>query len=428
MLNEGCEKVRVNNGWLSLIGLVILASGAFAAQPAAEWPQWRGPNRDDISTETGLLKQWPTGGPQQVWKATGLGAGFSGPAIAGGKIFTMGDAGASCNLFALDVTNGKQLWKAEVGKAGAFNGIGGPRSTPTVDKDLVFALGQYGDLVCVQAATGQPVWQKNLVSDFGGKVPDWGCSESPLVDGNLVMCSPGGEQGLIVALNKSTGALVWRSRDLKDKPHYSSIIVEEIGGVRQYIQTGYESVAGVAAKDGQLLWRGLLPLNPAAGRVTTPIYADNEIFTTCGYGFDGTNAFKITVAGGQFKAEKIYKIKELTNHHGGVVLVGQHLYGHSNMTDAWNCLEFKTGKVAWANKGIGRGSLTCADGRLYLRSADNAGTVALVEATPDAYKEISRFDQPDRSKKNTWTHPVVCGGKLYLRDQDILLCFNVKAP
>jgi len=286
-----------------------------------------------------------------VWKATGLGAGYSGPAIAGGKVFVIGDVGGSCDLLALDAATGKQVWAAKVGKPGNPGGYAGPRGTPTVDGNLVFALGQFGDLVCVQAATGQPLWRKSLTADFKGGVPGWGYAESPLLDGNLVVCTPGGHLGAIAALNKTTGALVWQSKDFKDGAHYSSLVVGDIGGVRQYIQLTAESVAGVAAANGQLLWRA--PRRGVTAVVSTPVYADNEVFVTSGYGV-GHNAFSITAAGGQFRAEQIYSGQEIANHHGGVVLIGQHLYGHSD-SGGWTCMEFKTGKVAWSNNGGGQG-------------------------------------------------------------------------
>lgn len=405
-----------------LLLAAILAGSVFAgaANVAAEWPQWRGPKRDGISTETGLLKQWPAGGPKLEWKATGLGEGFSSPAIAGGKIFIMGDVAGSCSLIALDAATGKQVWTAKVGKTGG--GPPGPRCSPSVDGGLVFGIGQFGDLVCVQAATGQPVWHKSLTTDFGGGVPGWQYSESPLVDGPLVVCTPGGRRGAVVALNKTTGVPVWQCSEFKDGAHYSSLIVEEIGGIRQYIQLTSESVAGVAANNGKLLWRAARRGQTAV--VATPVYADNEVFVTSSYGV-GHNAFKITAAGGQFTTEQIYSGKEISDH-GGVILIGQHLYGHSD-AGGWTCMEFKTGKVVWKNNGVGKGSVTCADGNLYTRSEGGKGTVALVEASPEGYKEHGRFDQPDRSNKNSWPHPVVCGGRLYLRDQDILLCYNVKS-
>ncbi|MGD0093925.1 MAG: PQQ-binding-like beta-propeller repeat protein, partial [Planctomycetota bacterium] len=341
-----------------------------------------------------------------------------------GKIFIMGDVAGACSLIALDAAAGKQVWTARIGKAGECGSYAGPRGTPSVDGGLVFALGQFGDLVCVQAATGQAVWHKSLTTDFKGGVPGWGYAESPLVDGPLLVCTPGGRQAAIVALNKTTGVPVWQCSEFKDGAHYSSPIMAEIGGIRQYIQLTAERVAGVAANNGKLLWQAARQGKTAV--VTTPVYADNEVFVTSAYGV-GHNAFKITAAGGQFSAEQLYSGKEIENHHGGVVLVGGHLYGHSDH-GGWTCMEFKTGKVVWQNGGVGKGSVTCADGRLYTRSENPKGTVALVEATPGGYKESGRFDQPGRSKLNSWPHPVVCGGKLYLRDQDILLCYNVKAP
>jgi outer membrane protein assembly factor BamB len=407
----------------NVLALVFLSAVTWQSAAAdSDWPQWRGPHRDGISPETGLLKQWPAEGPKLLWKTSTLGGGYSGVAVVDGKIFTMGDADASF-IYALNEADGKQLWAAKVGKTGGGGGYPGPRCTPTVDGDLVFALGQFGDLVCVESATGKERWRKNLVSDFAGKMMSgWGYSESPLVDEDKVICTPGGSRGTLLALNKQTGAVLWRTTALKDTAAYASAIVAEIGGVRQYIQLTDASVFGVAANDGKVLWRA--PRSGQTAVIPTPVYADGYVYVTSGYGA-GCNLFKITSADAQFKAEPVYANKVMVNHHGGVVLIGDHVYGYSD-GKGWVCQEFKTGKAVWEEKSkLGKGSITCADGHFYLRSEDK-GTVVLLEASSDGYKPAGRFEQPNRSDQKAWPHPVIAHGKLFLRDQGELLCYNLK--
>lgn len=401
-----------------------LSIGAFGA--TGDWPQWRGPQRDGRSPDAGLLKQWPAGGPKLLWKATGLGSGYTSVSVVGRRLFAMGDKDDASYVIAMNRADGQPLWTAKVGKAGApgWGGFAGPRCTPTVDGDLVFAVGQYGEVACVDAASGKENWRKNYEKDFGGELPQWGYSGMPLVDGDRVILLPGGQRGNLAALNKTTGELIWQSKEFTDSIHYSSPIVAEIGGVRQYIQLTDASVAGIAAADGRLLWRAARKGSTAV--IPTPIYHDGNVYVTSGYGA-GCNLFKITAADGKLSAVESYSNKIMTNHHGGAVLVGKHLYGFSD-SKGWTCQVFEAGKALWQDKGkLGKGSIVYADGMLYLRAEDGKGTVALIEATPEGYREKGRFDQPDRSDKNSWPHPVVAGGRLYLRDQDLLLCYDVEA-
>ncbi|HEY5912771.1 MAG TPA: PQQ-binding-like beta-propeller repeat protein [Verrucomicrobiae bacterium] len=387
---------------------------------AGDWPQWRGPNRDDVSSESGLLKVWPPNGPSLVWKATGLGEGHGGVSVAGAHVFTVGDKSGSSHALALDRESGKVIWTAVIGKAGADPA--GPRSTPTVEGGRVFVLGQFGDLCCLEVATGKEVWRKSLEKDFGGRCGGWRYSESPLVDGDVVVSTPGSARGSMVALNKTNGELIWQTKDFTDPAEYASPIVAQIGGVRQYVQLTGEHVVGVEAKTGKILWRAARHGETAT--VPTPIFYDNEVYVTSGYGI-GCNLFKISKAADVYSAGQVYANKVMVNHHGGVVRVGEYLYGYSD-GKGWVCQEFRTGRLVWSNNGVGKGSLTYADGCLYLRSEGGKGIVALVEASPKAYTEKGRFDQPDRSSQNSWPHPVVAGGMLYIRDQDVLLCYDVK--
>jgi len=401
-----------------VVGLMLVAERGVAS----DWPQWRGPNRDDVSTETALLEDWPSAGPPLFWKATDLGQGYSTVAVAAGRVFTIGDRRDASFVIALNEANGQPVWSAKLGKPGEFGGYVGPRSTPTVDGELLYAVGQWGDIVCLESATGKERWRKSFTKDFGGAAPNWGYAESPLVDGGQVVVTPGGSQGTLAALRKDTGAVLWRSKGFTDAAQYSSMIVAEIGGVRQYIQLTGSSVAGVSAADGRLLWQAKRRGEVAV--IPTPIYHDGFVYVTSGYGA-GCNLFQISGDAGRFSAREVYANKVVVNHHGGAVLVGDAVYSYSD-GKGWTSQEFKTGRANWQVKDkLGKGSLTCAGNRLYLRQEDRPGTVALIEVSIAGYREHGRFNPPDRSEMQSWTHPVVANGKLYLRDQDVLLCYSV---
>ena len=410
----------------SYLGVALLAITNIVCAGSDDWPQWRGPNHDGISAETGLLKDWPEGGPKLAWKVKGLGDGYSSVSISGGHIYTAGDKGAESFVEALNLADGKAVWSAKLGSSGSVGDpqFEGPRATPSTDGELVFAVGQRGEMVCLKADNGQEVWCKDYTKDFQGTLPMWGYAESPLIDGDKVVITPGGSRGAMVALNKKTGALLWQSKGFTDEAHYSSAIIAELSGVRQYIQLTPASVVGIAAADGKLLWKA--PRKGSTAVIPTPIYDDGFVYVTSGYGA-GCNLFKINSDSGKFTAEQVYANRVMVNHHGGVVKVGDYVYGYSD-GKGWTCQDFKSGEAKWEDKTkLGKGSLVYADGRFYLRQEDKNGTVALIEASPEGYREHGRFDQPDRSSKKSWPHPVVAGGKLFLRDQDVLLCYDVKA-
>ncbi|MEI8315683.1 MAG: PQQ-binding-like beta-propeller repeat protein [Verrucomicrobiota bacterium] len=389
---------------------------------AADWPQWHGPNRDNVCTETGLLAAWPAGGPPLVWTATGLGGGYAGVAVVAGRIFTSGDFTNGASVLALDAKSGNQLWQAPLGKAGGGGGYPGPRATPTVDGQLVYALGQYGDLVCLQASDGTEVWRKNLTVDFGGKMMSgWGNSESPLVVGNKLLCTSGGLAGSVIALDKKTGALLWRCKELTDAAAYSSLIIAKIAGVPQVIVVTGEHVAGIEPETGKLLWSA--PRKGPTAVAPTPVCKDDCVFVTSGYGA-GCNLFKITRTGTEFQAAEVYANKAMINHHGGVVLVGAHVYGFSD-GKGWTCLDLQTGQSVWDSKKLGKGTLLCADGHLYLYS-ETGSTLVLIEATPTGWQETGRLEPTDRSGKNTWAHLAVSNGQLFVRNQDAVHCYNIK--
>jgi outer membrane protein assembly factor BamB len=410
-----------------LIAFVVAAPAP--SSRSADWPQWRGPNRDDVSQEKGLLSAWPERGPKLLWSYTDAGIGYSGPAIVGDRLYTMGGDGKKTYAYALDIGTHDRIWSTEIGPFYENGNGDGPRATPTVDGDRLYALAGNGDLVCLETATGKQRWHVNLGKDLGGQMASgWGYTESPLVDDDKLICTPGGKKGTLAALNKDTGTVIWRSKDLTDAAVYSSPIVADVDGVRQYILMTGGGVAGVAAQDGRLLWHS--DQNAHGITVTTPVYHDHCVYTTTSYGV-GCGLVRLTSADGKFKAEKVYDgdaRKAMFNHHGGVVLVGEYIYGYSD-GKGWVCQEFKTGKVMWASTKLGKGSLTCADGHLVCYT-ESGGTVCLVEASPSGWKESGRFKIPRESKLNRkggiWTHPVVANGRLYLRDQDLLFCYEIK--
>ena len=388
---------------------------------ASDWPQFRGPNRDDVSTETGLLKQWPAGGPKRVWLFENAGQGYSGFSVAAGKLFTIGTRDGKEILLALDAATGKELWVAPVGDV-LSNGWGdGPRGTPSVDADRVYALSGTGILVCAQAADGKVLWTKSM-ADLGGKRPGWGFTESPLVDGKLVLATPGGDKGTMAAFDKMTGALVWQSADVTEGAQYSSIVPAVIGGKKQYVQLVMQTLFGVDAASGKLVWRS--PWSGKTAVIPTPIVKGDEVFVSSGY---GVGCKKVKVNGSE--ATDVFLNKDLENHHGGVILVGDYLYGHSK--GGWTCMAFGDGSVKWVEKSaLGKGAVACADGMLYCLD-EKTGTVALVEASPAGWSEKGRFTLDPltniRSPKGAiWTHPVIANGRLYLRDQNYIYAYDVK--
>lgn len=397
---------------------------ATVAGTAGEWPQFRGPNRDNVSTETGLMKSWPDGGPELLWTANGFGEGYSAVSVAGGKVFTMGTQGNSQAVFARDLTTGDEVWSTDCGpyyKQGAGNG---PRSTPTVDGEFVYVLGGGGELSCLDAKSGRVTWQKNILRDFGGSNITWGICESVLIDGDKLICTPGGRGATMVALNKRNGNVVWQAA-VPGNPQasYASPIAVTAGGVKQYVTFTSRSVIGVRASDGRPMWQDDASANGTAN-CSTPLFYDNHIFSASGYGTGGA-LLRLASARGETSAQRRFFTKDMKNHHGGMVIVDGYLYG-SNDPGILTCIDLRDGSVKWQNRSVGKGSLTYADGRIYLRSEGGGGTMALVEATPAAYRELGRFDQPNRTGRSAWAHPVVAAGKLFLRDQDLMLCYDVK--
>ena len=383
-----------------------------------DWPQWRGPNRDGRSAETGLLKAWPAGGPPLAWRATGAGEGYSSFAIAGGRLFTLGAREGNEYLVAYDVASGKRLWEAANGRRFENDRGSGPRGTPTVDGDRVYAFGASGDLSAVDAASGKVAWKVNVLSKFGGSNIQWGLSESPLVLADRVLVNAGGP---IVALRKNDGSEIWKSDgDGREPAGYSSAVLHQIGNIRQAIFFTHTRVVGVDVNTGRRLW-SYQPVANDIANIATPIVRDNKVFVSSDYG-TGAALLELVAADGGVRAKEVYFTRDMRNHHSSSVLVGDHLYGFSSAI--LTAMNFGNGQVAWRDRSVGKGSLVFADDRLYLYS--EGGVVGLAEANPTGYKEHGRF-QVKTGNLPTWSHPVVSGGKLYLRDQDNIYAYDVRA-
>ena len=400
-------------------GLAIRLAGQ-APVSTADWPQWRGPDRNGLSKEAGLLQQWPASGPPLVWSISSLGAGYGSLAIKDDRIYVQGSNGRQSVVYVLNRADGKGIWSKALGPAGNNDRGPGPRGTPTVDGDRVYVLTENGDLACLKTTDGAAVWQRNILKDFGGRNIEWQISESPLVDGNNVIVTPGGRGAGMVALDKQTGATVWTSKDLNDEAGYASAVVGDVQGVRTVMALTSDAGVGVRASDGKLMWRFPKVANRTAN-IATPIFSDNKVFYTSGYDTGGA-LLGLTAQNGEVKAQEIYFTRDMQNHHGGVVLVNGYLYGFNN--SILTCLEFSTGKMMWRDRSVGKGSLTYADGRLYIESEDNM--VGLAEATPAGYREKGRFRIADQGLPS-WAHPVVAGGRLYIRNQRTLTEYDVRA-
>ncbi len=558
--------------------LGMFASGLLMSYAYAnDWPQWQGPDRTAHSKETGLLNQWPKGGPPLAWKVKGLGGGDGAPSVVAGRIYGMAHRGGDEVVWALSEKDGKEIWAVRLAPALAQNwpqSKEGPSATPTVDGDRLYVMGLAGNVECLQAADGKVVWRRNLKADFGGKSPMWNFRESPLIDGEKVICTPGGDETTMVALNKANGETIWKSyvpdrvsgggtqnrgpggnrpsaietdptlstldqdhnkeisadelaaapaallkmdknqdgklsedeitpqmggrdgqnnrprprrgpgimRMMKalaaldadengviddaeiknavaalqklDANHdgkliedevgmkfmgpqntgagYSSPIAIDFGGQHQYVQFLAMTVAGVSADDGKLLWRYDKPANGMRLNISTPIYQDGQVFAASAYGAGGGSVRLTKKATGEFAAEEVWFSKSMENHHGGVILHDGALFGANggNGGGYLACLDYKTGEVLWneadrEKRRVTKGSVAFADGRIYYRTEE--GPVVLIEPNRKEYIERGRFDQPDRTDKPAWAHPVIANGKLYIRDQDTLFCYDVKA-
>jgi outer membrane protein assembly factor BamB len=389
--------------------LLILSFTALAA----DWPQWRGPNRDGISAETGLLASWPSGGPKVVWKTNGLGVGYSSFAIVKGKMYTQGQRGNQEFVQALDVKTGKKLWETVTSRNFENDRGSGPRGTPTFDNGKLYAMTGEGTVVCLDADAGKIIWQIDSVKKFGGSVPHWGYSESPLIDGDRVIVMPGGRGASLVSLDKNTGALQWKTGD--DHAGYSSAILADVNGTKEVIVLSGQSAFGVQEGTGELLWRYGKVANNVAN-IATPIYHDGEVFLSSAYD-TGCALLKLNPKGMQ----EVYFNRDMMNHYSSSVLVDGVLYGYSNAL--LSAMDFQTGKQLWRNRSVGKGSVTYAEKHLYALGED--GAVGLIEASSAGYKEVSRFEY-QKGSLPSWSPLVISDGRMYLRDQDNLTSYDIK--
>ncbi len=402
----------------ALTGLLVLAlSAPVSNQSSTDWPQWRGPNRDGRSAETGLLTEWPSAGPPLAWKAAGAGTGYSSISTSAGKLFTVGSRGGTEFVHAFDLATGRKLWEAANGAEYGNDRGNGPRSTPTIDGDRLYIMGASGDLSCLETAAGKRVWSLNVLKEFGGSNPRWGLSESPLVYGDRVLINAGGPGASIVALDKRTGKVIWKSES--DGAGYSSAVVQRVGDTEQAVFFTATRALGVDVKDGRLLWQYPRVANRVAN-IATPVVKDNFVFLSSDYG-TGSALLELEPSGGGVTATEVYFTQEMRNHHSSSILVGEHLYGFSSAI--LTALRFADGVTAWKDRSVGKGSLVFADGHLYLFSEN--GVVGLAEATPAGYREKGRFSI-QQAGLPTWAHPVISGGHLFIRDQDTVYAYDVK--
>jgi outer membrane protein assembly factor BamB len=404
-----------------LIGGLILSSAACAADQGPFWPQFHGPNRDNISTEKGLLKEWPENGPALLWTADGLGHGYSTVSIAGGIIYTAGNIEKETVIAALDL-DGKILWQVKNGK-GWTGDRPGTRGTPTIDGDRLYHESPLGDILCLQAKTGKRIWGLNILEKFQSKNIRWALSESLLIDGDHVICCPGGPQTCMVALDKNTGEVVWKAASTNELGGYASPIIAGCKGLRIIITLTLKGMIGVNADTGELLWH-VKHESYADENVFAPIYHDGHVFISTLQA--GSVKWKINVEGNKASLKEMWRTKELDNHHGGGVLIDGYIYSASCIYNRskWICLDWETGQMKYADKGVGKGSLMYADGMLYMLSENS--NMGLVRPTPNRYELISSFKIPKGGKGNSWAHPVVCGGRLYIRHGDFLYAYSIR--
>ena len=392
--------------------------GPEASAQGAEWHQWRGPNRDGHSAETGLLQQWPQGGPPRLWQATGAGDGFASFSASHGRLYTQGARAGTEYVMAFDAASGRKLWETPNGQRYRNAQGDGPRSTPTVDGDRVYALGGAGELSALDAATGRKIWTVNFVQVFGGITPGWGYSESPLIIGDRIVLNAGGRRASIVAIDKMDGKTLWQSHN--DEAGYSSPVLLRTGSLQQVVFFTGQRALAVDPRDGRLLWSYNRAANNTAN-IATPVVRGNRVFVSSDYG-TGAGLVLVRAAGNIAAAEEVYFTREMRNHHSSSVLVGDTLFGYSS--SILTALDFDSGKMVWRDRSVGKGSLIYADNRLYLYSEN--GVVGLAEASPTAYREHGRFTLATGNSP-TWSHPIITHGRLIVRDQDNVYAYDIRA-
>jgi outer membrane protein assembly factor BamB len=410
-----------------ILGLAATVRGADS------WPTFRGAERTAVAPDKGLLTVWPEEGPRLVWETAGAGRGYASLAIVDGRIYTLGDSPSTAGdkdeyLLCFNQADGKQLWKHKTGPAWTSEQPNwqSSRSTPTVDGNRVYVITPHGELISCDTS-GKELWRLDLGEKFAcDKADGWGYSESVLIDGDLLVCTPGGPTNTMVALDKITGETRWTSSRPNDRgAGHSSIVIAEVGDTRVYVQSTGSGAMGVRASDGKLLWT--FDIDRTTAVIPTPIIRGDLVFFVAGYGRGGALWKQVPAARGDVTIEEVYPLKrELSNKHGGVVLVGDYLYGDSEDRGIVWCADFLTGEVKWKSRGAGKNSasIVAADGHLYVHYAD--GTMALVKASPNAFEEVGNFKLPGSGERPSWAHPVVLDGKLYVREGDVIVCYDVR--
>jgi outer membrane protein assembly factor BamB len=409
-------------GFLACLLLFAEAQGQYS------WPQFHGPNRDNKSTDKGLLKTWPEGGPSRIWEAAGIGEGYSTVAIVGKRIYTTGAIDGDCVITALDM-DGKKVWTRKNGKAWKRS-YPGTRSTPTIKDGLLYHLSGIGNLLCLKVDSNELVWTVNILEEFGGRNITWGLAESPLVIGDKVICTPGGRNVSMVALDRMTGKVAWKCTGAGDKPGYASPILIEYQGLKQIVTAMSESIVGVRASDGKLLWR--YPHKVYADEnITTPLFHDGFVIVSGCVG-RGTTSLRLQVSGDECSVKEHWRNRTLDNKQGGIVLVDGRVYGYGEMQSRegpWVCIDFESGGTIFQDSPVKssykykNGCLTYADGMFYLFSDD--GNMALAKPTDAGFEVTGRLKIKDPGERCTWAHPVVFGGRLYLRYGDKLGAYDV---
>lgn len=413
--------------FLSCVGLLSLT---FSQVQAEDWPTFRGANRAAVSSESGLLDSWPEGGPKLLWQAKGAGNGYSSPAVAAGRVYTMGDHDGGEFVSCFDGNNGKLVWEKQIGDAwNAHNQKtwNGSRGTPTVDGDRLYVVHATGTVACLSTADGKIVWQKSMTNDFGGKKADsWGYGESPTVDGPLLLCTPGGTKATVVALDKATGEVKWTCVNPKDAgAGHSSIVTSFVGGRKIYVQNTASGPIGIDAKNGKLLWS--YEIKPPTAFIPSPVIKDDYVLTVAGYGTGGALIQQVAGADGNVSVKEIYGLKkDLDNKHGGVILVGNNVYAGAGDSNQVYCHDLVTGEKHWRERGSGANSTSviAADGKLFIHYSN--GVVAMAKADPKEFKETGSFTVEANRDYPSWAHLVVANGKLLVRDGDLIACYDIK--
>lgn len=409
------------------LALSCLAGSLGSTDPS--WPNYHGPRRDNLSTETGLLKTWPKDGPRLLWAAEGIGHGYSSVSVAEGRIFTAGTTDKQTYVTALELT-GKPLWQRLNGESWEATGqqpwavpYSGARGTPTIDGSFVYHLSELGRLAAFDCETGAEHWSVDVIKTFKAPRPKYGLSESILIQGDRLFCCPGGEEGYVVALDKATGRTLWAKRDIQDPIGYSSPVPAAIDGVEQWVNLSAQRIFAIAPSDGRLLWD--YPFANSRGNSATDVVVeDGLVFASTGYGGGSLLLQPRKQPDGLFDVQPVWKTDWMDNHHGGVILYQGHLYGSGQESSGWQCLDFKTGQLHWRTRG--KGSLTLAEGHLYC--LDERGILSLVPATPEGWNEVSSFRLPSGGRGQYWAHPVICGGRLYVRHGGQLFAYDIRDP